>query len=117
MHSTFTRLTCLLLLIAILLLGVSCQKEIHVLDGQYVYYLGDEIPTFSYVFEGVTVTMYVAGELQAQGTYFIDDDKIHLSFEVDTIVGKYDRRKDQIVMMTSDYGEIVLHKVDNSDGK
>ena len=89
----------------------SCQKENIILDGTYVYYLGDEIPTFSYVFENNGVTMYVGGEFQAQGTYYVENNKIYLNFEVSTKVGKYDEKNDEIIMMTSDYGEIVLSKV------
>ena len=48
------------------------------LDGTYTYMLGGEIPTFSYIFEGVGVTMYVGGEFQAQGTYYVEGDKIHM---------------------------------------
>lgn len=88
----------------------SCKKENVTLDGTYIYLLGGEIPTFSYVFEGVGVTMYVGGEFQAQGTYYVEGDKIYMTFEVNTKIGKYDKKKDEITMYTSDYGDVVLSK-------
>ena len=89
----------------------SCKKENITLDGTYTYLLGGEIPTFSYVFEGVGVTMYVGGEFQAQGTYYVEGDKVYMTFEVNTKIGEYNKKKDEITMYTSDYGDIVLSKV------
>ena len=106
----FTALVSLFLTASLLFSFASCQKESIMLDGTYIYMLGGEIPTFSYVFENYGVTMYVAGEFQATGTYYIEGDKIHMTFEVSTKVGRYDKKKDEIVMLTSDYGEIVLSK-------
>lgn len=101
----------LFLILSLIFTLLSCKKEAIILDGTYVYYLADEVPTFSYVFENNGVTMYVGGEFQAQGTYHIDDGKIYLNFEVSTKIGEYDKKADQIIMMTSDYGEVVLTKV------
>ena len=89
----------------------SCKKESITLDGTYTYLLGGEIPTFSYIFEGVGVTMYVGGEFQAQGTYYVEGNKIYMTFEINTKIGEYDKKKDEITMYTSDYGDIVLSKV------
>ena len=107
----FTAISLFLILSMLFLPLTSCKKKNTVLDGTYVYYLGDEIPTFSYVFENNGVTMYVGGEFQAQGTYYVENEKIYLNFEVSTKIGKYDEKNDEIIMMTSDYGEIVLSKV------
>ena len=107
----FFSLFALILVLTLVFSLVCCQKENIVLDGTYTYMLGGEIPTFSYIFEGVGVTMYVGGEFQAQGTYYVEGDKIHMTFEVSTKIGKYDRKKDEITMYTSDYGDIVLSKV------
>ena len=104
-------LLCLLLLCSFVFSLASCKKESIMLDGTYIYMLGGEIPTFSYVFENYGVTMYVAGEFQASGTYYIKGNKIYMTFEVSTKVGEYNKKKDEIVMHTSDYGEIVLSKL------
>ena len=101
----------LFLILSLIFTLPSCKKEAVILDGTYVYYLADEIPTFSYVFENNGVTMYVGGEFQAQGTYYVENGKIYLNFEVSTKIGEYDKKNDQIIMMTSDYGEVILKKV------
>lgn len=108
----FLSLFALILALTLVFSLASCKKESIVLDGTYTYMLGGEIPTFSYVFEGVGVTMYVGGEFQAQGTYYVEGDKIYMTFEVNTKVGEYDKKNDSITMATSDYGDIVLNKVD-----
>lgn len=108
----FLSLFALALALTLLFSLACCKKENIVLDGTYTYLLGDEIPTFSYVFEGVGVTMYVGGEFQAQGTYYVEGSKIYMTFEVNTKVGEYDKKNDCITMTTSDYGDIVLNKVD-----
>ena len=90
----------------------GCKKEPTELNGTYMYMLGGEIPTFSYVFEGVFVTMYVGGELQAEGTYYISDSQIYMTFEVSTTIGRYDAKEDMIILTTSDYGDIELWRVE-----
>ena len=106
----FVTFVSLLMIISLLFSFGACKKESIMLDGTYIYMLGGEIPTFSYVFENYGVTMYVAGEFQASGTYYIEGDKIYMTFEVNTKIGEYDKKKDEIIMLTSDYGEIVLSK-------
>ncbi len=111
----FLSVLALSLALTLVLSFSACKKESIVLDGTYTYLLGGEIPTFSYVFENFGVTMYVGGEFQAQGTYYVEGDKIYMNFEVNTKVGNYDKKKDEIIMHTSDYGEIVLSKTTPSE--
>lgn len=107
----FLSLLSLILTLTLIFSLSSCKKENITLDGTYTYLLGGEIPTFSYIFEGVGVTMYVGGEFQAQGTYYVEGNKIYMTFEINTKIGEYDKKKDEITMYTSDYGDIVLSKV------
>ena len=112
MKAFCTKSAVLILILSIALTATCCQSDPKELNGTYMYMLGGEIPTFSYVFDGVFVTMYVGGELQAEGTYYISDGNIYMTFEVSTTVGVYDKKEDKIILTTSDYGDIELIRVE-----
>ena len=112
MKKLLSRFLAIALAVILVFALFGCQKEITELNGTYMYMLGGEIPTFSYVFEGVFVTMYVGKDLQAEGTYYISDSHIYMTFEVSTTIGKYDEKNDMIILSTSDYGDIELWRVE-----
>ena len=115
MKTVLKKAAVLLVILALIITATCCKSDPKELEGTYMYMLGGEIPTFSYVFEGVFVTMYVGGELQAEGTYYIKDGNIYMTFEVSTTVGVYDRKEDKIILSTSDYGDIELVHIETKD--